>query len=82
MQLQIETDISTAVTYFSNSKSTKWQERHISVNPASTLGPLSTMMIELSSICFGFVFECGPARVTKQHSATISSSQPWWAAVD
>ena len=23
-----------------------------------------------------------PARVTKQHSATISSSQPWWVAVD
>ena len=47
------------VTHFSNSKSTKWQERQISVNPASTLGPSSTMMIELSNICFVFVFECG-----------------------
>ena len=42
-----------------NSKSTKWQERQISANPASTLGPSSTMMMELSNICFVLVFECG-----------------------
>ena len=49
------------VTHFSNSKSTKWQEQQISANPASTLGPSSTMMMtmELSNICFVIVFECG-----------------------
>ena len=42
-----------------NSKSTKWQEQQISANPASTLGPSSTMMMELSNIFFVLVFECG-----------------------
>ena len=42
-----------------NSKSTKWQEQQISANPASTLGPSSAMMMELSNICFVLVFECG-----------------------
>ena len=42
-----------------NSKSTKWQEQQICVNPASTLGPSSTMMMELSNSCFVLVFECG-----------------------
>ena len=42
-----------------NSKSTKWQEQQISANPVSTLGPSSTMMMELSNICFVLVFECG-----------------------
>ena len=49
----------TVVTHFSNSESAKWQEQQISANPASTLGPLSTMMMELSNICFVLVFECG-----------------------
>ena len=31
----------------------------ISVDPASTLGPSSTMVIELSNICVVFVFEGG-----------------------
>ena len=42
-----------------NSKSTKWQEQQISANSASTLGPSSTTMMELSNICFVLVFECG-----------------------
>ena len=42
-----------------NRNSTKWQERQISANPASTLGPSSTMMMELSNICFVLLFECG-----------------------
>ena len=42
-----------------NSKSTKWQEQQVSANPASTLGPSSTMMMELSNIFFVLVFECG-----------------------
>ena len=42
-----------------NSKSTKWQEQQISANPASTLRSSSTMMMELSNICFVLVFECG-----------------------
>ena len=56
--MKIETHISTVVTHFSNSKSTKWQEQQISANPTSTLGPSSTMMMELSYICFVLVFEC------------------------
>ena len=69
------------VTHFSNSKSTKWQEQQISANPVSTLGPLSTMMMELSNICFVLVFECG--RPVLQSSAlplSVHSSRggrPW-----
>ena len=70
-QRKIETDVST-VTHFSNIKSTKWQEQQITVNPASTFGPSSMMMIELSNICV--VFLMWLARVTNQHSATIRSS--------
>ena len=57
-------DISTVVTNFSNSKPQAASQPNgkncqIVVNPASTLGPSSTMMIELSNICVVFVFECG-----------------------
>ena len=37
----------------------KWQEQQIGANPESTLGPSSTIMMELSNICFVLVFECG-----------------------
>ena len=79
--MKLETHISTVVTHFSNSKSTKWQEQQISANPASTLGPSSTMMMELSNICFVLLFECGwpglqsstlPLSVYPSHGG-----QPW-----
>ena len=64
-----------------NSKSTKWQEQQISANPASTLGPSSVMMMELSNICFVLVFERGWPGL---HSSTLSLSvhpgrggRPW-----
>ena len=57
-----------------NSKSTKWQEQQISANPAPTLGPSSTMMMELSNICFVLVFECG--RPGLQSSTLLLSVHP------
>ena len=57
-----------------NSKSTKLQEQQISANPASTLRPSSTMMMELPNICFVLVFECG--RSGLQSSTLPLSAHP------